>query len=198
MVRNESTKSPSGSSSGWPSGTVELRPWTRPAERRASATVAPMAQPPDPSGKATGAPAGARSSAKPPCPSTTSEPTRCADPPSISARRAAAARSREACRSPPFAPAGGSPMRQGGGVDDRLPAGAPAQVGGERRASPPLRRRRLLPCASAGQAHHDSRRAEAALAGAGGDRTPGPARAGSARRAPRAWSPPGRRPGGPG
>ena len=63
-----------------------------------------------------------------------------------------------------------------GRLDDRLPAGAAAQVGAQRRLDvPPRRRACTAGLVERGEAHHDARRAKAALARAVGDEGGGPA-----------------------
>ena len=93
MVRSVSAHSPSGTSSGHPSATVDRRPCVLPDAARAAATVGPTAHPEE-LGTATSASPGAVSSANPPAPAATSAPTRWGTPPSIPARLAASARDR--------------------------------------------------------------------------------------------------------
>ena len=86
--------SPGGRSSGWRRVAPLRRPRTWAAWALAAGSDSPTDHPPAPSGTATSASDGARSSAKPPSPSATSGPTCCGVPPSSAERRAAATRSR--------------------------------------------------------------------------------------------------------
>ena len=155
------SQSPSGSTTGCDSGTVLFLPCTRPAPARA--TRRPAA-----SGASapswTSASDGAESSAKPPPPRTTSTPEVWKAGPSTWARQAAST----GFRGWPAERARGAvdAQRAARGVDDGLPARAPAQVGAQGRLDvaprrwPPRRR-----AFERGQPQHDARRAEAALAG---------------------------------
>ena len=121
-----SAQSPSGTSTGCDSGTVLLRPWTRPLPPRAARSPAASgASAPS----CTSAPGGAVSSAKPPPPRTTSGPEVWKAGPSTWARQAASTGFRGS-------PAGGSgapstPERAAGGLHDGLPTRAAAQVGAQ-------------------------------------------------------------------
>ena len=95
-------------------------------------------------------------------------------PPSIVARRAAAAASRSRSPAPsPRHPA--APRSRVPGLEDRAPAGAAAQVGGSARSTAAWSSA-AVPLPEGGQPHDDPRRAEPALAGAGGGEGVGPTR----------------------
>ena len=142
--------SPAGRSIGQVSADVERRPWTLPASFLASLNVSPTCHSPSAPSTATSASSGAVSSAKPARPSATSGPTICGQPPSSRARTAELS---VRCR------AIGARSEGQNGVDDRAPAGAAAEVGGEG-AVDGVDRRAVL---QRGDAHDDPWRAEAAL-----------------------------------
>ena len=110
-----------GHASGGRASTVVRRPCTLPAAARASARVSPTAHPPVPSGTATRASRGAVSSANRPARARRPVPPAGAPLPRSSARAVAASRSR---RARPAGSVGDVP-----GIEDRAPAGAPAEVG---------------------------------------------------------------------
>ena len=138
-----------------PGGTLE-RPRQRrrrapalarvPASRRASVSVSPTSHSPSAPRIGDERIGGAVSSANPPAPAATAGPTPGPSPPSSAARRGAA----------PVLSVGSGPIgpESNGqdGVDDRLPAGAAAQVGGEG----PVRR---PPATSRGRRRRAPRRA---------------------------------------
>ena len=117
-------QSPGGSSSGGRASAVVRRPCTLPTARRASVRVSATAHPPAPSGTATRASSGAVSSAKPPRPAATCGPTSCGAA-ALDRRPASGGHQVPLGR---IAGPGGDVLP---GLDDRLPAGAAAEVGGQ-------------------------------------------------------------------
>ena len=172
LVRNVRSHSPGGSSSGGRGSTVPWRPCTLPADALASVSVSPTAQPPEPSATATSASSGAVSSANPARPRATSAPTCWVVPPSI--RRSLGGGGQVPLAVDGRRRPGGAGHGEDPRLPDRLPAGAPTEMGGQR----PVHGGVIARCHPFGpqpfQTADDPGRAKAALAGARGEERLGP------------------------